>query len=178
MTDVREDSPRPQLLVALLASLTLLAPAFTGCSEPPEAAGDLRGRGPLVSLHADITRCTTARYEGPETRLYSNRPYHTEGRVDSLLGLGFCRGERHGTNVWTIDVSQATTLRALGNVGFGLEDRGWSPQAERVRVEAAGTPLDRVYTRRVEAGRYVIRQGFTRAAPLVFWDESAVAVVQ
>jgi hypothetical protein len=35
-------------------------------------------------------------------------------------------------------------------------------------------PLDRVYTKHFPPGRYVIRQGFTRTAPLVFWDEAAV----
>jgi len=176
MTDARQNPLRPQRLFALLASLSLLASAFAGCGEPPEAAANLRGRGPMVSRYADITLCTTARYEGPETPLYSNRPYHTQSRVDSLRGLTFCRGERHGTNIWIIDVSQTTRLSALGNAGFGLEDRGWTATEARVRVEAAGTPFDRSYTRRIEPGRYVIRQGFSRAAPLVFWDDAVVEV--
>jgi hypothetical protein len=159
----------------LFAALGLLASAFTACSEAPDAAANLRGRGPLVSPYADITHCATARYDGPETPLYSNRPYHTQAPVESVRGHVFCRGERHGTNVWIIDVSHATRLVAFGNADFGLEDRDWTASDESVRVEAAGIPFDRVYTRHVEPGRYVIRQGFSSSAPLVFWDDAAVA---
>jgi len=132
------------------------------------------GRGPLVSAYDEITSCEAAVYRGSDTPLYSNRPYHTAQPVQSAMGLGFCRGGRHGTDVWILDVTRATTLLAFGNAAFGLEQRGWTRSEEPLLVEAAGVPFDRLYTRSIEPGRYVIRQGFTRAAPIVLFDTEAV----
>jgi len=156
-----------------LALLNLLIFASTACGEDTPDEGLLRGRGPLVSDYDAITACEAAVYQGTDTPLYSNRPYHTAQPVRAAQGLGFCRGARHGTNVWILEVTRSTTLVAFGNAAFGLEGRGWTRSDEAVLVAAAGVPLDRIYTRRVEPGRYVIRQGFTRAAPIVLWDTAA-----
>jgi len=156
-----------------LALLNLLTFATTACAENPSDERILRGRGPLVSEYDAITACETAVYRGAETALYSNRPYHTAEPVHAVQGLGFCRGARHGTNVWILEVTRPTTLVVFGNQAFGLERRGWTPSDEPVLVVAAGVTLDRVYTRRIGAGRFVIRQGFTRSAAIVFWDPEA-----
>jgi hypothetical protein len=160
-----------------LACANLLIFAPLACGEKPIEAQTLRGRGPLVSPLAEITACERATYRGPETALYSNRPYHTEAPVERAVGLAFCRAARHGTQVWILEVTRATTLVAFGNAAFDLDTRGWAPSDDVLQVDAAGTPLDRVYTRRVEPGRYAIRQGFTRSAPIVLWDPDAATVV-
>jgi hypothetical protein len=152
----------------------LLAIAAAGCGEEPAGNAFGTGRGFLVSPYAETASCTRAVYRGPETALYSNRPYHTAERVEAAAGLGFCRGARHGTNVWIVEISRPTALVAFGSASFGLERRGWTPSDEALLVAAAGLPLDRIYTKRFAPGRYVIRQGFTNTAPLVFWDREAV----
>jgi len=157
--------------IALAHLLTIAAAARAG---GPGGDPRQRGRGPLLSPYAEITACERAVYRGPETRLYANRPYHTAAQVGAVVGHAFCRGARHGTGIWIIDVLRPTTLVAFGNAEFGLEARGWAVSDAEVYVGAAGVALDRVYTRRVEPGRYVIRQGFTPAAPVVFWDEADV----
>jgi hypothetical protein len=158
---------------ARLVALAIRWLGTAGCGDERPAAESTRGRGPLVSQHSEITACETAVYEGPETRLYSNRPYHTEQTANTARGLTFCRGERHGTSVWTIEVLRPTRLVVFGVRGDGLEDRGWTPSEEPLEVAAEGVPLDRIYTREFPVGKYVIRQGFTRAAPIVLWDSAA-----
>ena len=159
-----------------LALLNLLTFAMTACDENLPDERILHGRGPLVSEYATITACETAIYRGAETPLYSNRPYHTTEPVRGVQGMGFCRGARHGTNVWILEVARTTTLAAFGNQAFGLKGRGWTLSDASVLVAAAGVPFDRVYTRRIEPGRFVIRQGFTRSAPIVFWDTKAARI--
>jgi hypothetical protein len=159
-----------------LALLNLLIFGAAACDEDSPDERVLRGRGPLVSEYDAITACETAIYRGAETPLYSNRPYHTAEPVQAVTGLAFCRGERHGTNVWILDVTRPSTLVAFGNRAFGLERRGWTLVDAPVLVDAAGVPLDRVYERRIEPGRFVIRQGFTRSASIVFWDAEAAAI--
>jgi hypothetical protein len=117
-------------------------------------------------------------YRGPETALYADRPYHTAERVDAAVGLAFCRGARHGANVWIVEVSQPTALVVFGSEAFGLERSGWAATPEPVFVAAAGLPFDRIYTKRFDPGRYVIRQGFAATAPIVLWDEAAVALLR
>ena len=171
MTSTRGGKAAAVLAVGLAP---LLAIAAAGCGETPGSDTVVKGRGLLVSPYAETTACVRAVYRGPETALYSDRPYHTAQRVEAAAGLGFCRGARHGTNVWIVEISRPTTLVAFGAASFGLERRGWSPRDEALLVAAAGVPLDRVYTKGYPPGRYVIRQGFTRTAPLIFWDQAAV----
>jgi len=160
--------------VIAVALANLLTMASAGCGEAPEPGAAPAGRGALVSPYAELTSCAKTVYRGPETALYSDRPYHTAERAEAALGLAFCRGTRHGTNVWIVDISQPTALVAFGSQAFGLERRGWAATPEALSVAAAGLPLDRIYTKRFDPGRYVIRQGFSASAPLVFWDEAAV----
>jgi hypothetical protein len=159
--------------LALCHFLTL---ATTACGQNDSDERMLRGRGPLVSEFETITACETTVYDGSETPLYSNRPYHTAAPVAAVQGLEFCRAARHGTNVWILEISRPTTLVAFGNRAFGLERRGWTLADAPVLVEAAGMPLDGIYTRRFETGRFVIRQGFTRSAPIVFWDPEVAQI--
>jgi len=161
-----------------LRAAALAAAAFlAGCSEPAEPAATAeRGRGPLVSPYAEITACETAVYAGRATPLYSDRPYHTETDVAPALGLMFCRSERHGTHVWTLEIQRPTTLVVFGRDGDGLDARGWTPLDTPLAVRAAGRALDRVYTRAFDAGRFVIRQGFHPTAPIVLWDADAARI--
>jgi len=163
------------IAVALANLLTL---ASTGCGETPQPDAAPAGRGALVSPYAEVTSCAKAVYRGPETALYANRRYHTAERADAAVGLAFCRGMRHGTNVWIVEISQPTALIAFGSEAFGLERRGWAATPEALFVAASGLPLDRIYTKHFDPGRYVIRQGFAATAPLVFWDEAAVQLVR
>jgi len=165
--------------LAIAVSLAnLLALVSAGCGEEPEVRAAPAGRGDLVSSYAEITSCAKAVYRGPQTALYGNRPYHTAGRVDSAVGLAFCRGMRHGTNVWIVEIAKPTELVAFGNEAFGLERRGWTASEESLFVAAAGVPLDRIYRKHFDPGRYVIRQGFAPTAIVVLWDEAAVRVVR
>lgn len=172
----KDHGARAAVIAVALASL--LAMASAGCGEDRQREAAPGGRGALVSPYAEITSCEKAVYRGPETALYANRPYHTAERVDAALGRAFCRGARHGTKVWIVEISKPTTLVAFGSEAFGLERRGWVPIDETLSVAAAGLSLDRIYTKRFGPGRYVIRQGFASTAPLVFWDESAVRLVR
>jgi len=175
-TGTRPEPSRACASALGLALFHLLTFATIACSENASDEGMLRGRGPLVSEFATITACETAIYRGSETTLYSNRPYHTEAAVATVQGLAFCRGARHGTNLWILEITRPTTLIAFGNQAFWMERRGWKPADAPLLVQAAGVPLDRIYTRRFEPGHFVIRQGFTRSAPVVFWDTEAARI--
>ena len=178
MTGTRGKNIGTRATFIAVALANLLTIALAACGENSGSAGAQGGRGPLVSPYDELASCAKAVYRGPNTALYSNRPYHTARQVDAAVGLAFCRGARHGTSVWTVEVSRPTTLVAFGTEAFGLEQRGWTASEEAIFVTAAGVPLDRVYTKRFPAGRYVIRQGFTPTAPIVFWDDTAVRLAR
>jgi hypothetical protein len=178
MGKFREGKTGARAAVTAVALASLLAMAPAGCSQDPESEGAPRGRGTLVSPYQKITSCSKAVYRGPETLLYADRPYRTAERVDAAVGLAFCRGARHGANVWIVEVSKATTFVAFGNEALGLDERGWAPSEEALSVATAGAPLDRIYTKRFAPGRYVIRQGFATSAPVVLWDDEAVRLLR
>jgi len=159
---------------AALASLLLFG--LAGCGESPPGAPVTRGRGPLVSPSEALTACELARYTGPETRLYSDRPYHTTDLAAIAEGLAFCRAPRHGTRIWTLEIIAPTRLVVFGTRDNGLMERGWTPSDDPLEVAAAGVALDRIYTRSFPPGRFVIRQGYTPTAPIVLWDEAAAHV--
>jgi len=171
MSGTRSRSGRARTAVAALSNLLILG--LAGCGEIADEAPAEPGRGPLVSPAAEITACEPAIYEGARTLLYSNRPYHTTQDVAPALGLTFCRGERHGTNVWRLEIERPTTLIVFGRDGDGLASRGWTPMDAPLEVAAAGRVLDRIYRRDFAAGRYVIRQGFHATAPIVLWNARA-----
>ena len=156
----------------------ILALACAGCGDDSAGVDVPGGRGALVSPFAEIATCVKAVYRGPATQLYSNRPYHTAKRVDAAVGLSFCRGARHGADVWIVEVAKPTTFVAFGTPAFGLERRGWMPSEAELLVAAAGVALDRVYSKRFAPGRYVIRQAFARTAPVVLWDDATVQLVR
>lgn len=170
-------SDRIRMRTTAIALVNLLAFGLLGCDDDADGGGPPRGRGLLVSPHSEITMCDPAIYEGPGTELYSNRPYHTRDTATVARGLAFCRGARHGTNVWSIEVFRPTRLVVFGYRGDGLEERGWTPSEDPLEVDAAGVSLDRIYSRSFAVGRYVIRQGFTPTAPIVLWDSSAVRTI-
>lgn len=176
MRGTRGESAHARATVAALANLLIFG--LAACGENPSVEEPARGRGLLVSPREEITACAKAVYEGPETLLYSNRPYHTEGTAAVARGLTFCRGARHGTNVWAIDVVRPTLLVVFGNAADGLDARGWTRDDEPLEVAAAGVPLNQIYTRSFPVGRYVIRQGFTPAAPIVLWDATAARLAR
>ncbi|MBW2665692.1 MAG: hypothetical protein JRE13_05310 [Deltaproteobacteria bacterium] len=175
-TTTRSKTSRARGAAISLALLNFLTFATAACDQNPPDERILHGHGPLVSEYDAITACETAIYRGAETSLYSNRPYHTAEPVPAVQGMGFCRGARHGTNVWILEVTRTTTLTAFGTRAFGMERRGWTLGSASVLVAAAGVSFDRVYTRRIGPGRFVIRQGFTRSAPIVFWDTEAARI--
>jgi hypothetical protein len=152
--------------------------AITPECRPPLARVLLHGHGKLVAPLEEATSCKLAVYEGPQTPLYTDRPYHTATRSEVLLGHAFCRTSRHGTQSWTVEISQPTQLLTLGNEGHRLEGSGWRRLDESVRVEAAGVPFDALYAKRFEPGRYRIRQDFSRTPPPVFWRSEHARVVR
>ena len=114
-------------------------------------------------------RCEQVAYQGPQTALYSDRPYRTSGVVRALEGYSFCRSHRHGQEVWLFEVVRATTFLTLASERHQLEEAGWKRLDVPVRVDAAGLPLDGLYERRVDPGRYAIHYGHARTANPVFW---------
>ena len=180
----------PPSLAAALALTQLLAQAAPAGASPPASQETeldsrsllrgslLRGHGELVRNYRSATHCRKEVYQGPRTRLYSDRPYHTADKVAALAGLAFCMSERHGTRAWIIEVSKPTEIHVLGTQAYGLEQQGWKRLDLRVRVAAAGEDFDSLYSRTFQSGRYVIRQGFSRTAPLVFWRREEVRIVR
>lgn len=178
MVERRRASSGFRALIAALAAAHLLTiPAVADSGDAPPHNRQ-RGRGSVVSPHDEITACDVAVYRGAGTALYSNRPYHTTQPIEAALGLHFCRGPRHGTQLWILEVSQPTTFTAFGNAAFELESRGWTRSPTPLRVEAAGVALDAIYTKAIPAGRHVIRQGFSPTAPVILWDSRAVRVAR
>ena len=170
---------RPWLMIPILLVATNAATAtavWRLCdAEAPErgaaTAARLRGRGALVAERPPFGGCQAATYAGPETRLFSDRPYRTASRVDELEGLRFCRGARHGSALWLFEVERPTTLFALASADFGLEREGWVVADSSVRVAAAGAAFDRLYRRELPPGRYALRQGYATTSLPVFWHE-------
>ncbi|MFQ5416144.1 MAG: hypothetical protein ACE5FL_03740 [Myxococcota bacterium] len=168
---------RRAFAVALAVPFLWLAPR-SHAGGGPDGHGAPLGHGAPIGSYEKLTRCELAVYRGPETPLYSNRPYHTTGRAEAAVGLQFCRGPRHGTQLWIVEASAPTTLVAFAAESFGLEVHGWSASPAPVRVAAAGVPLDRIYTRDLPAGRYVVRQAFAHTAIVVFWDPAVVRLAR
>ncbi len=121
--------------------------------------------------------CDAATYTGPETQLYSDRPYHTREKIPVLEGLRFCRAGRHAREVWILDVARDTTLYAIGSAKFELDEAGWHALAAPVDVRATGISFDTVYAKRVGRGRYVIHYGHAATGLPVFWRPGDVRIV-
>jgi hypothetical protein len=157
------------LLGALLgAAGATLALARDGTGGDPAAAGDLgRPAGAPIEL---APACELVRYAGPQTALYSDRPYRTQAAVAALAGHAFCRSPRHGHAAWLLEVLRPTTLLTLASERHGLARSGWSRLPAPVRVEAAGLALDGLWAQRVEPGRYAIEYGHARTANPIFWN--------
>lgn len=157
--------------------------AFRASRAEPEktgaAAADAEGPflRPAGSPLEVAPRCEQVRYLGPETALYSDRPYRTNGVIGALEGYSFCRSHRHGQEVWLLEVVRATTLLTLASGRHQLEEAGWKRVDVAVRVDAAGLPLDGLYEHRVEPGRYAIHYGQARTANPVFWRPEDARVI-
>jgi hypothetical protein len=137
----------------------------------------LRPSGSVLGPFEGRRACEAVDYAGPATPLYANRPYHTHERVVALEGHRFCRGARHGRGLRLLDVDRATTLYAIASEQHRLEQSGWTLLPETVRVEAAGLPLDRLYRKRIERGRYAVHYGRARTAHPVFWNPRDARIV-
>jgi len=139
-------------------------------------APSVPARHPLRRVDASA-RCEPVEYAGPETPLYSDRVYHTQQRVAALAGQVFCRGARHGSALWLLDVRERTTVHAIASDAYGLEDVGWQPVAEPVSVAAAGISFDRLYALPLQPGRHLLHYGHVATAIPVFWDPEAARIV-
>ena len=170
------------LLVAILSGAAA-GYAFRASRAGPEQTGAAvaGAEGPFIrpagSPLGIAPRCEQVRYQGPQTALYSDRPYRTDGAVGALEGYSFCRSHRHGQEVWLLEVVRATTFLTLASERHQLEQAGWKRLDVPVRVEAAGLPLDGLYQRRVEPGRYAIHYGHARTANPVFWKPADARVI-
>lgn len=192
MTRDRPPAARPRLralATAIFATPLLCAQAPHPAHAPvPEAIAPecqlslahilLRGHGQLVAPLEEASSCRLTVYQGPRTSLYTNRPYHTETRIEALAGHVFCQTARHGKRSWIVEVTHATQLLALGNDGHQLAATGWRRLDQSVRVEAAGARFDALYAKRFAPGRYLIRQDFSRTPPPLFWRSEHVRIVR
>jgi hypothetical protein len=157
-----------------MIALVALALGASGAGESAWAGGSSETRlrpvsgviGPLPRHHG----CLLTEYQGRSTPLYADRPYHTSGDVQELSGLSFCRGKRHGQEVWILDVIRPTTLYTLASESHALEQGGWRRLPGSVHVDAAGLDLDRLYAWRVEPGRFAIHYGHATTANPIFFD--------
>jgi hypothetical protein len=122
--------------------------------------------------------CAPVAYTGPETLLYSDRPYHTRAKIDALQGTRFCRAGRHAREIWILDVVRNTTLYALASPKFELEKEGWRPLAADVAVRAAGVSFDTLDVKPVGPGRYVVHHGHTATTHPVFWRPADARIVR
>jgi len=113
--------------------------------------------------------CEQVAYQGPQTALYSDRPYRTAGVVPALEGYSFCRSHRHGQEVWLFEVLRPTAFLTLASTSHQLEQAGWKKLDGAVRVEAAGVVLDGLYRYQALPGRWAIDSGHARTANPVFW---------
>jgi hypothetical protein len=123
------------------------------------------------------SRCEQVAYQGPQTALYSDRPYRTGGMVPALTGYSFCRSHRHGQEVWLFEVVRPTAFLTLASGRHRLEEAGWRRTDVAVRVEAAGLPLDGLYQYSALPGRYAIHYGHARTANPVFWRPADVRLI-
>jgi len=156
--------------------------AAGGCGEqqpsPREEPSEDRlaaSRGPVLPL-SERNTCEVIPYEGRQTRLYSDRPYHTQQDVAVLEGRVFCRSTRHGDAIWLLEVQTPTLVHAFASEAFQLEDAGWQRVAGEVTVAAAGTSFDGIYAQNLEPGRYLLHHGHVSTAIPIFWDPSAARV--
>ncbi len=140
-------------------------------------AAFLRPGGGVLGRFAPERRCEAVDYAGPQTLLYADRPYHTAEPVQVLRGHRFCRGKRHGRDLWILDVGRPTHLYALASAHYDLERAGWQLYPQPVRVKAAGHAFDRLYQLRVEPGRYAIHYGHATTANPVFWNPRDARIV-
>ena len=149
----------------------------------PEASGAATAEAvdpflrPAGSPLEVLPRCEQVLYLGPQTMLYSDRPYRTDGVVGALEGHRFCRSFRHGQGVWLFEVVRATTLLTLASEQHQLEAAGWKRVDVPVRVDAAGLRLDRLYEYRIGPGRYAIHYGHGQTANPVFWKSADAHVI-
>ena len=168
---------RARKRVALLL-LGILLGSASGAAEEPGTRPFVRPAGVLLGPFEKYSDCEQVPYAGPQTRLYSDRPYHTRASVASLEGHRFCRSQRHGHDLWLIEVLRDTTLFTLASARHDLEASGWERVDEPVFVAAAAVSLDRLYRNRVGPGGYAIHYGHARTAVPVFWRPADVRVLQ
>lgn len=179
--------PLVRRLALVVATSALVAAGValhtTGAAEPagtPEAAVKASGenaRPPLVEQVPSWQACRPVPYAGPGTRLYRDRPYHTEAAVPALAGHAFCPGLRHGRASWLLDVTRPTTLHTVATEAYGLEQVGWRRLEAPVHVAAAGVSFDRLYALEVAPGRYLIHQGHAPSSIPVFWNPRDVRAI-
>jgi hypothetical protein len=168
-----------------LGGVALFALRDVGAAPPRPGEGEA-GQGPVLRperppLVESVGRwqgCRPVAYGGPKTRLYSDRPYHTEAGVPALRGRVFCRGPRHGRASWLLHVARPTTLHAVANEDFGLEGAGWRRlDGAAVRVAAAGASLDRLYALDVGPGHFLIHQDHAATSIPVFWNPRDARII-
>ncbi len=144
--------------------------------QAPPGASLVRPTGSVLGRFAQ-SPCRAVAYTGPETRLYSDRPYHTAQAVPVLEGQRFCRDERQGRGLWILEVQRPSALYTIATAGHELERSGWRLYPEPVRVEAEDLNLDRLYRLRIEPGRYAIYYGHASPANPVFWNPRDAGIV-
>ena len=174
---------RAALLVLAFLSGAAGGYAFRASRAEPEQTGVVSAESeqsqvlPAGAPLGIAPRCEQVAYQGPQTALYSDRPYRTSGVVRELEGYSFCRSHRHGQEAWLLEVGRPTTLLTLASDRHQLEEAGWKRVDTPVNVEAAGLRLDGLYERHVAPGRYAIYYGHARTANPVFWKPADARVI-
>lgn len=182
---------RVRLLTALCLFAVILAGlAASGVHRHNELINNVRFRfqqhvgahplisgGQLVGDYDPAYFCDEARYEGKETPLYTDRPYHTQPNIGLIKGFHFCRTVRHGETYSLIKVAKPTTLYVIGVEAMRLDFLGWEEVHQDVFIKADGLSFDRLYRKYFLPGRYIVNHAFRKSSVPVFWDSNEVTVI-
>ena len=130
-----------------------------------------------------VASCKKAIYEGATTAFYSDRTYHTEKDLQAIKGLSFCFLGRHEKAFWLMDVLRPTTIYMLGTEKHNFVEKEWRKLPLPVTVKARGITLDRLYEKKFEPGRYILKSmplpngyPFSRTVLPTFWNDEDVRV--
>ena len=125
-----------------------------------------------TEARADLPPAPIGLYEGQETRLWSDRDYHTVMDVQRLMGLHFTRIGRREERPILLHVATSTMLYTLANHDRAEGLSGWIELPDSVLIPDAYAPrtFDRLWQRQVGPGVYLVRNPRNGPSRPVFFN--------
>lgn len=119
--------------------------------------------------------CTLVEYRGSGTALWSDRTYHSDEPMSLVMGFNFLRTPRNHTAPYVLNVLETTFLYTLANAQDTLGTTGWV-RVEEVLVDDVikERRLNRLLSKAVPAGKYIVRPRVGGPAQPVFFSGSKV----